>query len=100
MEATFVSPGILPPIINTIPNSPMVCANVRTTPVNNDERMFGNKIFETVFHLLLPNVYEASLNDGESPANPAWIGCTINGKLYNTEAITKPGKENTRRMSK
>ena len=36
MEATLVSLGILPPIISTTPNSPMVCAKDRTIPVSNE----------------------------------------------------------------
>ena len=66
IDATFVSPGILPPIISTTPNSPTVCANVSTRPDNMEDLILGNKTFKSVCHLLLPSEKEASLSVGDN----------------------------------
>ena len=48
MEATFVFPGMFPPIIKTTPNSPTVCANANTIPVNKDDFIFGSNTLNNV----------------------------------------------------
>ena len=59
IETTLVWFGILPPIINTIPNSPTVWAKVRTIPVKIDFLMFGIRTFVIVWYLDFPKTKEA-----------------------------------------
>ena len=94
MEATLVRSGILPPIIKTTPNSPTVWANDNTIPVSREGLMFGSSTLKSVVRYDFPITLEASSNDEGKLVNPLWMGCTIKGKEYMTEAITSPGKEN------
>ena len=81
MEATLVTPGILPPIISTTPNSPKVCAKVSIAAVNTDALILGNKIYIKVSLSDLPKVYEACESDKGSCCKADFIGPIINGML-------------------
>ena len=63
MEATLVSPGIFPPIISTTPNSPIVCAKERITPVKREALQLGNNTLNKVVVLDFPMSREASLKE-------------------------------------
>jgi len=69
-------------------------------PVNKDARILGRRIFMSVVNFDFPNVNDASFKDPGRFLNPATMGLTINGKLYITDATTKPVNVNTRRKLK
>src|SRR5260370_42558594 len=96
METVRVTPGILPPIISTTPNSPRVWANARTTPVTKPDRESGTTTRKKVRSGEAPSVAEAASNLRSTDENDAAKGCTANGKLYRTEPITNPVNVNAK----
>ena len=81
MEATRVTFGIFPPIINTTPNSPRVWAKVRTKAVNKGAFIFGSRTWIKVCHLDFPRLNDASDNELGNCCNAYLIGPTIKGML-------------------
>src|SRR5215475_10833723 len=53
-------PGRLPPTIRTTPNSPSVCAKLRTTPVTTPSSESGSSTRKNVRQRDAPNVADAS----------------------------------------
>ena len=99
-EATRVTPGMLPPIISTTPNSPTVWAKLSTVPASSAGLMLGSSTRHKVTRRGLPSVSAASVSDAGRPWKPAWIGCTMNGRLKIVEPTTSPAKLNTSCKSK
>src|SRR5258708_5079408 len=89
-------PGMLPPTISTTPNSPMVWAKLRATPVTTPETDKGKTTRKKVRSREAPNVCEAATNRESTAANEAAKGCTANGKLYRIDPINRPSKVNAR----
>ena len=79
METTRVSPGMLPPIISTTPNSPTVCANVRTQAVTNPRKESGTATVKKASRGRARRLAAASSGPGPTAANAPWSGCTMNG---------------------
>src|SRR5271165_855372 len=96
METVRVTPGILPPIMSTTPNSPMVCAKAKATPVINPGTESGTTTRKKVRSGEAPSVAEAASSLRSTDEKEAAKGCTANGRLYKMEAITKPVKVNAR----
>src|ERR1700692_588911 len=90
METVRVTPGILPPTIRTTPNSPMVCANAKTTPAISPGTERGTTTRKKVRAGEAPSVAEAASSLRSTEENAAVKGCTANGRLYRTEPITNP----------
>src|SRR6202035_4483790 len=90
METVRVTPGMLPPIMSTTPNSPMVWAKAKTTPVISPGTERGTTTRKNVRDGEAPSVAEAASNLRSTEENAAVKGCTANGRLYRTEPITKP----------
>src|SRR5208283_3841628 len=61
IEAVRVIPGRLPPTISTTPNSPRVCAKLRTSPLSNPGQERGTMILRKVRKRLAPRTAEASI---------------------------------------
>ncbi len=81
IEITRVSLGILPPTINTTPNSPKVWANPNTPAVKNPRLAKGTATVKKASFELAPSVLAASINLGLTDSNALCSGCTTNGKL-------------------
>src|SRR6266404_364270 len=93
IEIVRVSPGMLPPTIKTTPNSPTVCAKLKTTPARMPLQESGTMTRKKVAQRDTPRHQDASTKRRSTPANAAMKGCTANGKVYRMEANKSPGKE-------
>src|SRR5438067_13905171 len=96
IETVRVTPGRLPPTISTTPNSPIVWAKLKATPVTRPDAERGRITRKKVRSFEAPKVAEAAINLGSTAANDAANGCTANGKLYRREPITSPLNVNAR----
>src|SRR5437867_1328726 len=94
IEIVRVTPGMLPPIIKTTPNSPRVWAKLRIIPVKRPGHAIGTTTRKKVPTWDTPRHQDASTRRRSTPANAATKGRTANGKLYSTEAASSPAKEN------
>src|SRR5216683_3552780 len=93
IETVRVSPGMFPPTIKTTPNSPTVCAKLKTTPLRMPVQESGTMTRKKVPQRETPRHQDASTRRRSTPANPVMKGRTANGRLYKIEAIKSPGKE-------
>src|SRR5437016_11693555 len=66
IETVRVTPGMLPPTMSTTPNSPMVWAKLRTTPVTTPAIDNGNVTRTNVANRDIPSVHEASTSFGST----------------------------------
>ena len=82
--------------MSTTPNSPIVCANASTAPAITPSSESGRMIRKKVRRSDAPSVDEASMSDASTCENAAAIGCTANGRLYSTDAITRPSNVKAR----
>ena len=94
METVRVTPGMFPPTINTTPNSPMVCAKLRTNPASNPAHDCGTITRKKVSQEETPSVHAASINFRSTVRKAEAMGCTVKGMLYKVEATTRPSKVN------
>ena len=62
MAIVFVSPGMLPPIISTTPNSPKVCTKVSTIADSTPGQASGNSTRQKVCQADRPLTAAASPN--------------------------------------
>src|SRR5215472_17731647 len=92
METVRVTPGILPPTIRTTPNSPMVCAKLKATPVISPGSESGTTTRKKVCSGETPSVADAATNLRSTLANDDANGCTAKGKLYKMDPRTSPVK--------
>ena len=92
MDTTLVLLGILPPTINTTPNSPTVCAKPRIIAVKKPGFESGSTTLKKVSNGLARNVAAASMNCCPMLENEACNGCTTKGSEYRTEETIKPAK--------
>ena len=79
MDMTLVSPGMLPPIISTTPNSPTVWAKPSTAPVRNPGRASGTATDQNASHGEARKVAAASSGASPKASNALRIGWTTNG---------------------
>src|SRR5678816_2151692 len=99
IETVRVTPGIFPPTISTTPNSPMVWAKLRATPVTNPDRDKGKMTRKHVRIREAPRVCEAATSRETTAENEAAKGPTANGRLYTMDPTTSPSKVNARVLS-
>src|SRR5215469_10747315 len=90
IESVLVTPGILPPTINTTPNSPMVCANVRAVAVMSPGIDKGTTTCQNVRNFETPNTADAAKRRESTAVKEAASGWTVKGRLYKTDPITSP----------
>src|SRR5207245_11534069 len=80
IETVRVTPGMLPPTMSTTPNSPMVWAKLRTTPVTTPAIDNGNVTRTNVASRDIPRVHEASTNYGftcTKAYEQVWTACDM-----------------------
>ena len=96
MDITCVFCGMLPPIISTTPNSPMVWANPRVVAVSIPRLLRGSTTLKNLSMGLALRV--AATSSGRLPrVSKAFCrGWTTNGIEYSIEPIIKPVKVNAR----
>ena len=85
-DSTRVAPGMLPPIISTTPNSPIVWANVRTKADKRPGQASGSSIRRKVSQGVMPLTQAASRTSAGKASKARCIGCTANGRLISTES--------------
>ena len=95
MAMVLVSPGIEPPTISTMPNSPRVCAKVSTIAVITPGQASGNSTFQRLRAGDMPQQAAASRTSTGIASNPRCAGWIAKGRLKMTEATTSPSKLNT-----
>ena len=79
-ESTLVTPGILPPIISTTPNSPTVWAKPRMAPVRNPGRANGTATRQKASQGEARRVAAASMGRSPMAAKALRMGCTTKGR--------------------
>ena len=92
MATVRVSPGMLPPIINTTPNSPRVCTKVSTVADKSPGQASGSSTRHSVCQKESPLTAAASARSRGMASKARWMGCTMKGMLNTTEATTRPVK--------
>ena len=96
MDTVRATPGRLPPTISTTPNSPSVCAKLRTMPVTSPRTESGTTTRRNVASRDTPSDQDASSSRRSTDANSALNGWTANGIEYSTDAISSPSNVNGR----
>jgi hypothetical protein len=85
---------MLPPTISTTPNSPSVCANVRTAAESTPGHASGSSMRRNACQRDSPQHCAASRTSCGIAAKARCSGCTANGMLTITDATTSPAKLN------
>src|ERR1700685_2831466 len=94
IETVRVTPARLPPTISTTPNSPNVCAKLSTSAVTTPGTDIGKITRQNVRSASARNTAEAPSSFRSTLSTAATSGCTVNGRLYSTDASTSPGNVN------
>src|SRR5207245_11798562 len=87
---------MLPPTMSTTPNSPIVWAKLRTTPVTTPAADKGKVTRKNVANRDIPSVHEASTSFGSTDPKADAKGWTANGRLQRTDAKRSPSKVKAR----
>ena len=82
--------------MSTTPNSPTVWANVSTEALRNPLAERGTATVANASRGLARILAAASRGARPTAAKAVCSGCTMNGREYTTDAITRPENENVK----
>jgi len=100
MESVRVTPGMLPPIISTTPNSPTVWVNASTAAVNRKGRTNGSNTRTRILPRPGDRSSAASRMSRSTERKPEVMGCTAKGQAEENRADHQPSERERQRMTK